>query len=74
MPLRIILALLAASCARHENKKPADVDYYTCTMHPSVRSQDPDGNCPICGMSLVPVKIQTNGAAQPSASEFPPRG
>src|SRR6202012_1859767 len=37
------------------NGKPSDVDYYTCTMHPSVRSQDPDGKCPICGMDLVPV-------------------
>src|SRR5437588_5275295 len=24
-------------------------------MHPSVRSQDPKGKCPICGMGLVPV-------------------
>jgi biotin carboxyl carrier protein len=70
--LFITLVLLAASCAPHENKKAANVAYYTCTMHPSVRSQDPHGKCPICGMSLVPVYIQTNGAAQPSASEFPP--
>ena len=35
---------------------PSDIAYYTCTMHPSVRSQDPDGKCPICGMDLVPVK------------------
>jgi len=33
-----------------------DVDYYTCTMHPSVHSRDPDGKCPICGMDLVPVR------------------
>jgi Cu(I)/Ag(I) efflux system membrane fusion protein len=32
-----------------------NVDYYTCTMHPSVRSQDPHGKCPICSMDLVPV-------------------
>ena len=69
--LMLVLALLAASCGRHENKKPADVDYYTCTMHPSVRSQDP-GTCPICGMTLVAVKIQTNSAAPPSAPESPP--
>jgi Cu(I)/Ag(I) efflux system membrane fusion protein len=49
--------------------KPADVDYYTCTMHPSVRSQDPDGKCPICGMDLVPVKkIAAEGGAVDAVS------
>jgi Cu(I)/Ag(I) efflux system membrane fusion protein len=43
-------------CSRPSAAAAADVDYYTCTMHPSVRSQDPDGKCPICGMDLVPVK------------------
>lgn len=28
---------------------------YTCSMHPSFRSTDPDDRCPICGMELVPV-------------------
>src|SRR6185312_5830447 len=52
------LLLAAAGCSKPSAKiaaKPSDVDYYTCTMHPSVRSQDPDGKCPICGMDLVPV-------------------
>lgn len=31
-----------------------DVAYYTCSMHPSVRS-DTQGTCPICSMDLVPV-------------------
>jgi Cu(I)/Ag(I) efflux system membrane fusion protein len=35
-----------------------DVDYYTCTMHPSVHSKTP-GKCPICGMELVPVYKQS---------------
>jgi Cu(I)/Ag(I) efflux system membrane fusion protein len=50
------LAFLLASCGKPStNNKPADVDYYTCTMHPSVHSQDPHGKCPICSMDLVPV-------------------
>jgi Cu(I)/Ag(I) efflux system membrane fusion protein len=28
--------------------------YYTCPMHPSVKSDKP-GNCPECGMKLQPV-------------------
>jgi YHS domain-containing protein len=28
--------------------------YYTCPMHPSVKSDKP-GSCPFCGMSLEPV-------------------
>jgi Cu+-exporting ATPase len=33
--------------------KPVSVEY-TCPMHPEVRSDAP-GNCPKCGMALVPV-------------------
>jgi len=42
----------------------ADVDYYTCAMHPSVHSKEP-GKCPICSMDLMPVKkkaLESNGA------------
>jgi Cu(I)/Ag(I) efflux system membrane fusion protein len=57
-----------------------DIDYYTCTMHPSVHSKTP-GKCPICGMDLVPVYkrsaaannllIQNNETNPPSANEAP---
>ncbi|WP_298298541.1 heavy metal-binding domain-containing protein [Hydrotalea sp.] len=39
-------------------KKQAIVQY-TCTMHPDVISDKP-GNCPKCGMTLVPIDTKKN--------------
>ena len=61
----------AASCSKHGAGKPSDVDYYTCAMHPSVRSQDPKGKCPICSMDLVPVMKQTCGETTAETSTSP---
>ena len=63
-----VLAVLVISpaCSKSSKSiKPPDVDYYTCTMHPSVHAEAP-GKCPICGMDLVPVMKKT---ALPSVSE-----
>jgi Cu(I)/Ag(I) efflux system membrane fusion protein len=74
---RYVLALLGvalmmgvASCKKDgASAKPADVDYYTCTMHPSVKSQDPKAKCPICSMDLVPVmKKGAGGMAMTNAA------
>src|SRR6184192_1313629 len=62
-----LVALLfgATSCARKcASEKPSNVDYWTCTMHPSVHSKDP-GKCPICSMDLVPVMKKESGEATP---------
>jgi membrane fusion protein, copper/silver efflux system len=63
-----------AGCSKPTAKATAaasDIDYYTCTMHPSVRSQDPDGKCPICGMDLVPVKKASAQAKLAEGSAMP---
>ncbi len=55
-PLGVFASLFLASCKKNgTDLKPADVDYYTCTMHPSVRKQSPTDKCPICSMDLTPV-------------------
>ena len=56
-PFIMLAALLsgAASCSKNSaTGKPNQIDYWTCTMHPSVREKGP-GKCPICSMDLVPV-------------------
>jgi Cu(I)/Ag(I) efflux system membrane fusion protein len=51
-----LLTLTACSRSANETKAAdSNVAYYTCTMHSFVRSQDPKGKCPVCGMDLVPV-------------------
>lgn len=46
------------------NKKPVPVKtktdqvVYTCPMHPEIKSNKP-GNCPICGMKLVPLNSKS---------------
>src|SRR5438132_11789280 len=64
-----VLAVLfvSSACSKpNQSTKPPDVDYYTCTMHPSVHAEAP-GKCPICGMDLVPVMKKS-----PSPSAFEP--
>src|SRR5262249_25078470 len=73
VPLIALVTLLigTASCSRKSpTGKPGNVDYYTCTMHPSVHEKEP-GKCPICGMDLVPV-MKTE-AAPASSSKQPPK-
>ncbi|MGA3007752.1 MAG: efflux RND transporter periplasmic adaptor subunit [Opitutaceae bacterium] len=45
-----------------------DVSYYTCAMHPSVHEPKP-GNCPICGMTLIPVMKPSAARARPEGGE-----
>src|SRR6266481_2639385 len=57
----VVLVLGVISCKKQAAGKPPDVDYYTCTMHPSVKKQNPTDKCPICSMDLVPVKKKDGG-------------
>lgn len=58
----VLLAVGAVSCKRRtDTGKPANVDYYTCSMHPSVKAQNPKDKCPICSMDLV--AVERKGAA-----------
>lgn len=56
----------------HQLNSTPRMQYYTCSMHPQIRSTDPAARCPICGMALVPVKDEattTSGPAQITLSD-----
>ena len=47
-------ALISCQKSRHEVRAAAKKVIYHCPMHPNYLSDKP-GNCPMCGMKLVPV-------------------
>lgn len=61
-----ITILFALSGCKSKNENHAGHDsgtYYTCPMHPTVKSNSP-GSCPVCNMSLIKVEKQNNEHAQ----------
>ena len=61
-----LMAVAISACSKSDSSKQVannNVDYWTCTMHPSVHSKAP-GKCPICSMDLVPVmkKVSNDNA------------
>ena len=45
----------------HEHGQPGIAGLWTCSMHPQIKLPEP-GNCPICGMALIPL-ARTEGDA-----------
>ena len=75
----LAFVIVGACCSTSSNASaPASVQtvaYYTCPMHPSVKSDKP-GSCPVCGMELQPVYTNapssaTNDAAAEDAKPKP---
>jgi Cu(I)/Ag(I) efflux system membrane fusion protein len=54
------VALLHRHEAAPAGAKAPEAVKYTCPMHPQIIRDQP-GDCPICGMSLVPLKSETEG-------------
>ena len=72
----MFVSFLLSGCSKPSGKSATDanVDHYTCTMHPSVHSRDP-GKCPICAMDLLPVmKVSNEAKGKGSPDEMTDNG
>lgn len=49
----------ATTADKAEGAETATPTVYTCSMHPQIKQPDP-GDCPICGMDLIPLQRQTD--------------
>ncbi|WP_423127557.1 efflux RND transporter periplasmic adaptor subunit [Gaoshiqia sp. Z1-71] len=46
-------------------------EIWTCSMHPQIRQSEP-GDCPICGMDLIPATSRRSADANPMVHEMTP--
>jgi predicted RNA-binding Zn-ribbon protein involved in translation (DUF1610 family) len=53
---------LSVGCGK-KVEETAEVATYTCPMHPEVTSDKP-GECPSCGMDLVPMEEGEHGSGE----------
>lgn len=49
----------------------ADDTIWTCSMHPQIRQNEP-GDCPICGMDLIPLSDDANSEDNPMEIKMSP--
>ena len=55
----------------HQPISPLTHQTWTCSMHPQIRQNEP-GDCPICGMDLIPLEDDQNAEIDPNAVSMSP--
>jgi Cu(I)/Ag(I) efflux system membrane fusion protein/cobalt-zinc-cadmium efflux system membrane fusion protein len=67
--LLLVGGIVVSGCSSNQSQEnntemsASETDFYTCGMHPNVIQEGP-GNCPICGMKLMPL----NGSSDQGSS------
>lgn len=59
------------STSTNQNISTSANQTWTCSMHPQIR-QSEAGNCPICGMDLIPLEDDQNADIDPNAISMSP--
>jgi len=60
--------------AKNEHKHTTEIageTIWTCSMHPQIRKNEP-GDCPICGMDLIPLENDQDSEVNPMAISMSP--
>ena len=55
----------------HQHATLDEVSEWTCSMHPQIRQREP-GDCPICGMDLIPVSTGNGSDENPLEIKMSP--
>ncbi len=55
---------------QHQEATEQAAEVWTCSMHPQIRQNEP-GNCPICGMELIPLS-EASSSDNPLVMEMTP--
>lgn len=69
---KLLLGNATKETQAHEHSEAAHAEktIYTCSMHPQIRQEEP-GNCPICGMELIPLaSLEKTETSNPNAIEL----
>lgn len=56
---------------QHDTVEVAGETIWTCSMHPQIRQNEP-GDCPICGMDLIPLESEQDSDIDPMAISMSP--
>ncbi len=61
--MKFISGSSAEDTAVHSEREHKEETLWTCSMHPQIKLPE-EGDCPICGMDLIPLETENNGEGE----------